>query len=171
MRRWFEICAYSPCELPNGTLDTEAADVGTRPESGEPGIPAVPANSRSTGFTHARGLSGSVTGLTQDASDNASTAGGSRCAPTVRARSFRLEVPCEPVAGALLDAVSGVSAASQQRRRKVVRSFTSVFGVVPTLRPHSVGVRPAVSFDILDLVTVPIRRVPVGRRPSASWNW
>ena len=120
MRRWFEICAYSPCELPNGTLDTEAADVGTRPESGEPGIPAVPANSRSTGFTHARGLSGSVTGLTQDAADNASTAGGSRCAPTVRARSFRLEVPCEPVAYALLDLCTGCDIRMHRKRQRLI---------------------------------------------------
>ena len=75
---------------------------------------------RSTGCAHARGLSGSVTGLTQNTADNASTAGGSRCAPTVRARSFRLEVPCEPVAYALLDLCTGCDIRMHRKRQRLI---------------------------------------------------
>ena len=80
----------------------------------------VPANSRSMSFTHVRGLSGSVTGLTQNAPDDVGTAGGSRCAPTVRARSFRLEVPCEPVAYALLDLCTGCDIRMHRKRQRLI---------------------------------------------------
>ena len=76
---------------------------------------------------NAYSLKTSVSYVRTEASDCRATLGRciavrprSRRAPTVRARSFRLEVPCEPVACALLDFCTGCEICIHRKRQKLI---------------------------------------------------